>query len=311
MRLKSLLILLTAVLLAQPAGAQSLRFSVAGPTAFTGQLALVDFPLTNGRGSVGLHFASAPGLSVHLRNTTTFGPLGNVIVDLDAAAAADGRFSAALAARGALGPVAVRLRLHAANTDLLPLLRSRDGSLAAIAPSRESLLWGVQAGGTWRLSRELLLVFEPAWIAGSQGGALLLPFELQLPRFRDGNDLRLRVSTMLPLGEPAAFNSAWSAAGAGLRIDRGRQAAWDVWLMLGGNAGLLSPGLAFGVQESLAGGLLRVSVRAEPWRSDLPLVDIESVWSRPFGDSVLEASLALGLPAPGLVTGLAWSLPLD
>lgn len=303
-----LTVLLTMLFLASPVSAGSLRFTVAGGVTPALQVSLLDFQLTNGRGSVGVHWSGTPGLAVHLRNTTTFGPLGNVVADLDAAVNANGEFTAALAGRGALGPLAIRLRLHAGNADGLPQLRPADASFARLPAARGSLLWGVQAGATWRLSRELLLTFEPAYLAGSRGGELLLPFELQLPRFVGSHDLRLRVSTMVPLTRSA---DAWSAAGAGLRIDRGRQAAWEVWLSAGGNARLFSPGLSFAVQEQLAGGQLRAGFRLEPWRSDLSVLDLEASWTRAFGSSQLETFLYMGMPATRLTAGLAWAVPVD
>lgn len=311
MRIRFLWTLLLTLLLVQAAAAGSLRFTVLGSVELSGQVALVDFPLTNGRGSIGVHWAGTPGLAVHLRNTTTFGPLGNVIADIDAAGNTAGSFTAALAVRGALGPVSVRLRVHAANSDVLPRLRPADGSFAVRPPSRNSLLWGVQTGATWRVSRELLVVFEPAFLAGNRGAELLLPFELQLPRFVGNHDLRLRVSTMVPLSGTESAAGHWSAAGAGLRIDRGRQAAWELWLLLGGNTDFVSPGLSFGVQEALAGGQLRAGFRLEPWRSDLSMLDVEAWWSRSFGDAQLETFLLLGLPGTQITAGLSWTIPLD
>lgn len=311
MRISIVLTLFTTLFLLQQAAAGSLDFTVAGGQGPLARVAVSDMPLTDGRGSLGLHWAGAPGLTVHLRRTTTFGPLGNVILDIDAGVDTAGRFTAALAGRGALGPVAVRLRLHAANSDSLPAARAQDSSFAPRPPGRESLLWGVQAGATWRLSRELQLVFEPAWLAGSRGGELLLPVELQLPRRVGDHDLRLRVSTMIPLARTPESAGAWSSAGAGLRVDRGRRAAWEIWLLAGGNDRFFSPGLSFAVQEPLAGGDLRASFRLEPWRSDLSVLDVSASWSRPFGAMRLDSFLLLGLPGTRLSAGLAWAIPID
>lgn len=304
-----LLVALTGVFSLQTAAGQSVRLALSHGTGTAAGLALLDFPVTGGRGSLGISYRGAPGLSLHLRNTTTFGPLGNVIVDLDTAFFADGRGRATLAGRGTLGPAAVRLRLHAANTaDLQPL--RQEGSFAELPGTEGSLVWGVQAGATWRLSRELLLVAEPAWFTDPSGSALLLPVEIQLPGMIGSHDLRLRVAALLALNEPAALTENWSSAGAGLRVDRGRQAAWEVWLLLGGNSRIISPGLSFSVQEELAEGTLRTSFRLEPWRSDLPVLALQATWTRPVGRSTFEASFSAGLPGSHLLAGLAWSLPL-
>ena len=104
---KSLILLLIA-LSPLTARAADLRFEVG--TGGAGFLAAIqDHPVPGGRAGLGVFWLSGPGAAVHLRYSTTWGPLGNVVADLDAALTPS-YWSVQLAGRAVLGPVSVRLR---------------------------------------------------------------------------------------------------------------------------------------------------------------------------------------------------------
>ncbi len=301
------------LLLSQPALSQSVRLALGGGTAGHVQLALLDQRLPSGRASLGVHYRGGLGVAVHLRNTTTFGPLGNVIVDLDALAEIAAGVDLAASARATAGPFALRLRAHVATAPGLPRLREDDGNFPARPAAGTAPVWGVQLGATYRASRELQVLFDPSLVAVTDGLSLLLPLELQLQRFLGDQDLRLQVSTLVPLTRAGGGTVAWSAAGAGIRIDRGRAAAWNAWLLVGGNSRFLSPGFRLGIQDALAGGQLRASLWLEPWRSDLEPLRLRVQWDGPVSGVELAVHLeaaAAGATAGNVRAGLGLSWPL-
>lgn len=301
--------LLTAVI-ATSAQAGSLVFSVGGSQPYLAGIALTDFALPAGRASLGIWWQRSPGLSVHLRNTTQFGPLGNVIIDADGSVATDGRYLLRLSARGSLGPVAVRLRGWAADSDDLPAVRPPDSNFGQPAPLRGRPALGVQAGASWRVSRALTVSVDPSLDLRAGSGTLLLPLQLQLPRIAGGpHELILNVTTLVPFG-PAA-PAVWSAAGAGLRIDRGRAAAWQLLLQLGGNADWFSPGLSFTVQDDLAGGTVQASLQLEPWRQEATQLDLQAAWNGTVHGLGVEIGFHMRAPAALLTAGVSVSVPLD
>lgn len=305
-----LLVLLLALLMTS-AHAQSTRLTaVHAAGTFQVRFALLDMRIAGGRASLGVHYGTAPGLALHLRNTTTFGPLGNVIVDLDAAGTIGVGAAASLAARATAGPFALRLRLHAANSDHEPQLREPDRSLQPMPIAEGAFTWGVQLGATWRASRELQLLFDPSIVGKGGGLAVVLPLEVQLQRFVADHDLRLRVSTLVSLSG-AAGPVPWSSAGVGLHIDRGRAAAWDAWLLLGGTAERISPGLSFDVLDAVAGGQLRAGVVIETWRSEVDQLRLGIGWTGEVQDMVLDVYARASAPTARIEAGASLSWPLD
>lgn len=294
-----------------PALAQSLQLTFSAAAEPSLALALLDQRTEAGRASLAVQFLPRPGLALHLRHTTGLGPLGNVIIDADAAGLTAGPAAAALSARAAVGPLALRLRGFVHSADDLLLLRPRDQAFPLLPVSRGHTVWGFQLGADWRLSRDLLLSADPGLILGGRGAALSLPLQLQLRGLPAPHDLRLLVETMLPLMDARQELRAWSAAGAGLRVNRQRAAAWELWLLYGGNGQLQAPGLRFAVQDSLADGTVQAAVRLEPYRSDLAGLSVELGYSATVND--LDLDLLLRLQAPELTLSLttAFRLPLD
>lgn len=306
-------LLLPVILLAllQPALARSLRFSVSSSSTVTSvQVALLDQRIEGGHASLGVHYRSAPGLALHLRNTTTFGPIGNVIVDFDGAATAGNGWYASLAARATAGPVALRLRGLALDGDGQPLLREPDPSFGPTVRSHGQLVWGVQLGATYRASRELQLLFDPSLLGGGRGLALLLPLEVQLARFWNGHDLRLQVAGLLPFHSGGDLQ-AWTSAGLGLRINRDRAASWNAWFLLGGTTSRFSPGVSLDVQQSTGQGAVSGSLRLEPWRNDSAPLNLRLAWQGELGNMSARVWLETRAPQAEIEAGLALEMALD
>lgn len=298
-----------AAVTATTAQAGSLVFSVGGSRPYAASLALTDFAVPAGRASLGIWWQQTPGLSVHLRSTTQFGPLGNAIIDADGSLAVDGRYVVQLSARGSLGPVALRLRTWAADSDDLPAVRTADSNFASPSPLQGTPAVGVQLGASWRVSRALTMSLDPSLDLRSGTGTLVLPLQLQLPRIGGGpHELILSVSTRVPFGPHAP--SAWSAAGAGLRIDRGRAAAWQLLLEVGGTDDWFGPGLSFTVQDTVAGGTLLAGLQLVPWHQEAAL-DLSATWNGTVHGVGTEFGFRMRAPAALLSAGVSVSVPLD
>lgn len=291
--------------------AQTLRFTagVAGAAAF--QVAFLDQPTAEGRASLGLEFLPHPGLQLHLRHTTGLGPLGNIIIDVDAAGTIDGPARASLAGRASVGPVALRLRPYVTSGEPLPRLRPADQSFGPLPYSPGLPVWGVQLGASWRLNRDLMLVADPGFMFGGRGAAVLVPLELQLRALVGSHDLRLLVQTLVPLSSSPQQLTAWSAAGAGLRINRQRAAAWELWLLYGGDRESQAAGLRFNVQESVAGGTLLAGFSLEPYRSDLQPLHLQLGWHGPVDGHTLDVQFELSAPGPALSFSTSLNIPLQ
>lgn len=303
-------LLLALLLLLPAAAARSLHLtgSSAGGPSFS--VALLEQRTELGRLSFGARLAADPAAAIQLQTTTGFGPLGNVTIDAAAAASLRGRFSASAAGRGSLGPLALRLRLSALKGDLPPLLSSAADSVFPQLPAAgDTLTWGVQLGATYRLSREVLAVTDPQLLLSGRDRLLLLPLELQFPRLIAGHDLRLAVETAVPLG--AGTHAHWSAAAAGLRINRQRAAAWELWLHYGGTAYGHSPGLSFTVQESFSAGTLQAELRLEPYRTDLAELALQLSWSGTAADTSYRIVFDLAAPTERLSLSASLTVPVD
>lgn len=296
---------------ARHAAAQSVSFTAGHAGVPLLQFALKDQQLPGGRASLGVRLLPVPGLDLHLRQTTGFGPLGNVIIDVDAAGSIAGPALFTVAGRASLGPVALRLRPFISSGQELTRLRSADPGFQALPYSSGPPVWGVQLGASWRLSRDLMLVADPALVFGARGSALQLPLEVQLRAFAGPHDLRLLVTGLIPFTSSEQELTAWSAAGAGLRINRQRAAAWELWLFYGGNGVSQSPGIGFSIQEAVGGGTLLAGLRLEPYRSDLRPLQLHASWDGELDGLDVELRFELTAPEPGLLLSTTVSFPFD
>lgn len=291
-----LMMLLTA------ASAQTLTVGSGWPTP--GLVAVRDVPLDSGRAGLGIFWRGSPGLVLHLRHTATWGPLGNLVIDADAAGTAGGSWTAALSGRAVLGPASLRLRVAGHNADGLPLLRPPDDAFLPTVLA-DGPVTDLGLGVTWRVARDLLVVNDASLVLGGRGTALRNRLELRMPRLVGPHELRLRVTVLQP-SRPEAMQP-WTSFGAGLRIDRGRSAAWGLMIQAGGTPdGRAAPGL----ETDVTWDDLRLALRLEPWRDDVPALELNAGWSAPLGGGSLDVSGRLsGSPAAAALQ-VRWELPL-
>lgn len=304
------LVALCATCLALPAaGAQTVAVGVSGCLASEGgcapPAASVSFQgVRVGGTTVGLALGS-DGLGISLQAAEAFGPLGNVVFELDGELRRGPFARARLAARGVVASVAARLAVAAAGDDAErfdPLAVAGDGPLLG-GPRL-----GVEAGGTFRLDRQVILDVAPAVHLAPAGAAVTGGATLRLVRAWGENELQARLAVAaLPGGGDHA------AVGAALLLPRGRAPDWRVGAWLGyGETGLL-PGVTLTLAEGLpGGGRAALTAAYEPYRRDArPLrgtVTLELPLAGPTARLEVAAG-ALHPRAPDAVAGrlsLAW-----
>lgn len=240
----------------------------------------------------------------------TFGPLGNVVFELEGELSSGPVARARLSARGVIASVAARAALVAAGAD-----PERFDPLAIAADQRPLLggpVLGLELGGTFRLDRQVVLDVSPAAYLTSDGAAFDLDASLRLLRALGPNELQFHLQGALLPGSPGDH----AALGASVVLPRGRDPDWSFGLWAGlGETGLL-PGATLAMAEDLAAGV-RVAVQAayQPYRRDArPLRGTLSL-TADLGGPELELRLAGGAlhehAADALAArlGLMWSLP--
>ena len=288
---------------------QSIRLSVSGGLQGQLQLALLDQHIAGGRASLGVDYGPSFGAALQLRNTTSFGPLGNVILDLDASYNFGSGHALSLAARGSAGPVALRLRGATAAGDSGRPLRPADPVFQPLPAVDAADVFSVQLGATYRLNRGLQLSADPTLLDPGAGLALLLPLEAQFSRLWNGHDLQLSLAGLVPLG--GSGSEAWGAGGVGLRINRSRAASWNTWLLFGMGPSGFSPGLRLEVQESLdRAGTVAASLQLEPYRTDRPALQLGVNWTSAARSLPLNIWFEAAAPAARLELGVSVGFPL-
>lgn len=240
----------------------------------------------------------------------TFGPLGNVIFELEGELRSGPVARARLSARGVIASVAARAALVAAGAD-----PERFDPLAVAADGRPLLggpVLGLELGGTFRLDRQVVLDVAPAAYLAPAGAALDLDATLRLLRALGPNELQLHLQgALLPgaLGDHAAL-------GASVVLPRGREPDWTFGLWAGlGKTGVL-PGATLAMAEDLLPGV-RVGAEAayQPYRSDVRPLRAALSLTAGLGGPDLELRLAGGAlhgEAPDALAarlGLTWTLP--
>lgn len=282
--------------------AASLQLAAGADTSGHFTAALLDGRIPEGQASIGVRGPDPFLLSVHLRRSAGLGILGNVILDVDGTVSTAGSGRLALALRANAGPVALRLVAEAASQGNLWLIRGDGAALPRLPGSGFSL----GAGATWRVERNLLLVADPVFSSGPSGPRFTLPLEVQLPRHAGGHDLRLKVSGSLSRGG----EGNWAAAGAGLRLNRGRAAPWEAWLLFGGNARSAAPGLSFSVREQVGPAGVAAAFSLEPWLVEGNIVDLKLSAGVPVGERRLDLLFRLQAPEGRLEAGASFTVPL-
>lgn len=265
--------------------------------------------------------APAPSLGIGLSTNQSFGPLGNLIIEAWAAVAPHPKDGAAaegsVAARGVIGPVAVRLALLAYGAEVGTF---RPADLASSErPRFQGPAGGLQLALTYRANRDLILEVAPELYVTGAGLALRLDAGARLLRLIGENELRVGVHTYAAPG----FTAAAVAAGAALTFPRGREPDITVGLSVGHSSNGLWPGAHLSLGERFGQVRLDLTAAFEPYRLDVAALRVTSGVTLPVAGSLpagsqlsLSAAVASDLGAFSNSPTRAWAelgltLPVD
>lgn len=289
--------------------------AASSPSATSPTLALALEGGRVGRATVGLtlSYHEAAQLGLTLSENRSFGPLGNLIVDLAADVRTDGAARAALSARTVIGPVSVRAVLGAFTHDAARFDAAAAAGAASPRFGDAGSGFSLRLGASGRLNRSLVLEAEPELYLVS--GALATRVDARLRWLRAFGDNELRLLARAYSGAPGAGGHA--AAGVGLVLGRGRAPDWGFGVTLGVSGGRLSPGVTVELVERFGGGqVLSLSLAAEPYRADVDayraVASFEAPWGR--GRALLAAHAATGgrnHTGTSLAFSAGYSLPAE
>lgn len=299
---------LLVLLLAAPAAAQSLIVGVdaaAAPAAFA---RVAEVPRGEGTVGFGVRLAARPVLDLDGRLARAFGPLGTLVLDGEAAARfgpmLDGRVRAG--ARGALGPLAVRLEGSAWSAP-----RTAFDPLADAGPETFPAGWAGALEVDGRVSRNWLLGGRARLARDAANGSLDFDVGAWLRARRalaERHDLRLRTRARF-----ASQGRGAASVGVEVLWQRGRAPEWRTGLGFGRGPHGWGPGLTFEGRASLADGpRLDWALRLEPYAvADLPYRgELGASFALPRGE--LELRGVAGLDGAGRPEGAlraAWRQP--
>lgn len=259
----------------------------------------VDFRLAGG-----LHGPLA--LGVGARTTTSFGPIGNLVLrgrlDVDTGGALD----AAIAGEGVIGPVAARARLSAFNVNpghfQLERAFARDARPRYLESKPQGTLgFELKGGLTYRLTRTLIAEVDPAASFvpgvgfGAEGSA-----SLRIAGLVDRDDGVVLFQAQLTPGLTAGY----VATGFEYRLNRVGMPLLRVAGLVGTGSEGTSPGVRFRIASPVARPpppmRYGLEVGLEPYRTDVPSLRADASLSFDAAGGELTFRLLTAWPADEL-----------
>lgn len=310
-----ILVLPSAALLSGALAAGTLHVDLLAGSGFRAGVSLEDLPVgsagSGSRASLGLTWGASgagPGAALYLRQTSAFGPVGNLIMELRAAGSTNREFSASLVGRGVAGPAAVRFRLSAGNTGLGPALQLA-GPPAEQFPQPSGfpgLRQGVELGVTYRVTPTLILLADPGVQFREAGVSWHLHLEARLLRQAGRDDLIIALEGVKLQREEGGGHAA-------LRLSRQlnprRAAPWTVSVLFGGGPDYVGPGFRLQGSSVLTGGSeVTLAASLEPWRTDRAPVDFQLELRE--GPLLLGSALQWGAAGVNASARVSYRLPL-
>lgn len=251
-------------------------------------------------------------LSVSLRETTSFGPVGNLLVHSSANLDSTGRFEFAFGAEGVVAMVAARAQLSLFTAEV-----GRFELAEAFEEARPFLLeplldFGValDLGGSYRVNRGLIVSAAPSlYLTDAEGLGGRLALEGRFAKVLGPDDLRARaLAYVSPEGE--AFGALGLEYGLNRRgLPSGRLTLWA------GLNGAFAPGASLQLSQTLKawGGSYSLLVAAEPYRLDVLPYRAALTYRQSLGPGALEASfygtLSPRISVPAASFRLGYLLP--
>ncbi|CAN5821113.1 hypothetical protein BH24DEI2_BH24DEI2_12350 [soil metagenome] len=269
--------------------------------------------LDAGRSKVSLRVAGGVAgpleLGVSARETTAFGPIGNVTVRGAANFDSTGRFEVGLGAEGVIAAVAARAQLSLFTAEVG---RFEVGA-AFQEDSRPFLLAAplnfgaaLELGASYRVSRGFVANAAPALYLTDAGGvAGRVALEARLVKLVGPDDLRLKTLTFLgPSGEQ------FVAVGAEYDLNRRGWPNARVALWAGLDGAGLKPGASVRLGQTLKswGSSYTLLLAAEPYRHDVLPYRAAATYRQNLGPGALETSFYGTLTPRGSVPALSFRL---
>ncbi|MBW6457307.1 MAG: hypothetical protein K0A98_15605 [Trueperaceae bacterium] len=252
-----------------------------------------------------------PAAAAGWRRTLAAGPLGTLVLDARTGVDAGG-MGLAVAARGTLGPVALRLDAAAGNrapgpwpvAARTPVTTPPAPDLAPLAGPGGGARLDLSANAVWRVDRQWTVDLTPRALRSADGWAVAAAGSLRRAAVAPDIDLSLRLDL--------ASGPAGGHAAAGLTLHHAPRRAPESQLTAwwGGATATAGPGLELawvvregGAQATLAGAI-------GPRWADRPAAYLAAALQRPWGPGV--AHVGARWVAPGAASlELAWVMTTD
>lgn len=278
-------------------------------------LTLTDLDLGQSKGGfrVAGGVAEPLELGVSLRETTSFGPVGNLIVHSSANLDSTGRFEFAFGAEGVVAMVAARAQISLFTAEVgrfEPAEAFEEEARPFLLEPPLDFGAALDLGGSYRVNRGLIVSAAPSlYLTDAEGLGGRLALEGRFVKAVGPDDLRARGLTYIsPEGE------AFGALGLEYGLNRRGLPSGLLTLWAGLN-GHFSPGASLQLSQTLKawGGSYSLLVAAEPYRLDVLPYRAALTYRQSLGPSALEASfygtLSPRISVPAASFRLGYSLP--
>ena len=254
------------------ATAQTVSFGLTATYPLWSEPELLIEKLETRSGQASLRLAGGIGgpleLGLSARETTSFGPVGNLSVYGEGQLATDGAVDVAIGAEGVVASVAAAARLELFTVDP-GRFRLEDAFAEEVRPfffgAAEGFGAGLALDARYRLQRNLILSAAPAlYVVDDAGWGFRLATDLRLAKLVGPDDLSILGQIYL---EPTGRDFA--ALGLVYTLNRRDLPSLRATLSLGYD-GIFQPGTSLALSKSWRdfGGALDLSLAAEPYRSD-------------------------------------------
>ena len=270
---------------------QTLHFAVSA-TSHLGiepELKLTQLELRGTKIDLRLAYQDVLEFGLRMRQTTSFGPVGNITLEGQADIASNGKYQLSLSADGVIGSVAANLDGHIFNT-----LPGTFNLSEAFETTRPHFAQGSSLGMglSYRLSRNQVLSAYPSLYFLQEGFAATLEADFKIYKFFEPHDVSFLLQAYLsPSGK------TYTALGFQFDLNEKNlpSMAASAWLSLG-SQGLL-PGLRASLSQSFksTNSKLGVSLGLEPYRSDFIPYYLQASYTQAFDFGTLEANLYTAL----------------
>jgi hypothetical protein len=252
-----------------------------------------------------------PSAAAGWRRTAAAGPLGTLVLEAQAGLEGDGA-AVAVTARGALGPVALRVEVAGGSrapapwtvAARAPLVAPPTADLAALAGPGGGVRLDMMLAAVWRIDRQWTVEFVPRAHASASGWAGAGALSLRRAGIAPDVDLSGRVD--LAAGQLARH------AVAGLTLHHAPRRAPESRLTLwwGGDAVATGPGLELAWVVRDAGAQLSLAAGLGPRWSERPQVYLATALQRPWGDGTAHLG-GRWAEGRGAALELAWVFTVD